>query len=284
MKKFFLFAGIILSCISIHAQSLDKTRWGDWGNEDSESSEQNIPAQKNIGSVLTPSTQMSSSNNLIIKAIETSVLIIKQQYRLEKDGSWWGKDNRDFFGETISLGIKVSGGMLFTGQVQYPWKYDSNFGDVDRSYKPYTYESFVKNFNTESFEKANLELGTSYVRTVGVLDNGKSTLEVFCHDDSRATFGLPIADKSELGETVSGYLVWVYNGNNMPRMEVQNYELNLNDDISTKLHINNSNSLLGGFLVTAAFQQGGRIQFQVAGVAVREPSTKEEWTLVTLMK
>lgn len=282
MRKGLFFAGIILSCVSLSAQSLDKTRWRDWDSEDTKDSEQTVPAQKNIGSTLTPSMQISS-NSLVVKALESSVSIIRQQYRLEKDGSWWGKDNKDYFGETVSLGIKVSGGMLFTGQVVYPWKYDSNFEDVDRSYKPYTYESFVKNFSSESFEKTNLELGTNYVRTVSVIENGKSALEVFCHDDSRASFGLPIADMSVLGDTVNGYLVWVYNVNNMPRMEAQNYELKLNDGASPKLAANNSNSPIGGFMVTASFQQGGRVQFQLTGVAVMDPGTKE-WTLLTVSK
>ena len=48
-----------------------------------------------------------------MRAIKPELSVVRQQYRLERNGEYFGKNNKPFYGESYSLAIKVSGGTIF---------------------------------------------------------------------------------------------------------------------------------------------------------------------------
>lgn len=287
MKKLVLSIVAVLISITTFAQSLAGTEWNGW---DSGNSKKVVgtPGSSNVGDVIKPviSVEHSSSENVLLsKALESSLVIIKQQYRLEKDGTWWGNDGLDYFGQTFSLGIKVSGGMLFTSTVMYPWEYDSNFANIDKDYTPYVYNSYMTAISSNSFERTNLELESKFVSPISVMgqSENKNALAVFRHENSKASFGLPLIDHAALEESVRGYQVWVYYDGSNASLKVDDYVYEPNGSSAERQTVNSDDRIIGGLAVSVNFQPGGRMQLMLLGVAVQDPKSKN-WSMMSVNK
>ena len=93
-----------------------------------------------------PNTAVKTSlveSDLVFKAVAPALKIIKQQYRLKKDGDFFGRNNKPHFGESFSLGVKVAGGTILQNEVLYPWVNDKDYKDVNEAgkYTPVLYDS-----------------------------------------------------------------------------------------------------------------------------------------------
>lgn len=215
-------------------------------------------------------------SDLVFKAVAPALKIIKQQYRLKKDGDFFGRNNKPHFGESFSLGVKVAGGTILQNEVLYPWVNDKNFKDVNEAgkYTPVLYVSYQKSVIGGDYEKVDFELNTPYVKSVG-----KDSL-LYIHSDVYSDFGLNMDTAS--GEK-SGYMLWVYETDGKCDYKVE--ALNLQASVeSTVIPMKTSSpsKVLGGVYVIPVNERPGTISFYLVGLA--STCNNKDWSLKLLTK
>lgn len=226
-----------------------------------------------------PNTAVKTSlveSDLVFKAVAPALKIIKQQYRLKKDGDFFGRNNKPHFGESFSLGVKVSGGTILQNEVLYPWVNDKDYKDVNEAgkYTPVLYDSYQKSVIGGDYEKVDFELNTPYVKSVG-----KDSL-LYIHSDVYSDFGLNMDTAS--GEK-SGYMLWVYEADGKCDYKVE--ALNLQASVeSTVIPMKTSSpsKVLGGVYVIPVNERPGTISFYLVGVA--STCNNKDWSLKLLTK
>ena len=219
---------------------------------------------------------VSSKNSLIEKSISSNLCIIRQQYRLEQNGNFYGKKNQSYYGESYSLAVKVAGGMYLQNEVLFPWKNDRDYQRVNKSgkYTPQYFWSQKRALNDTIYEPIDLELNSKYVTSV----DKDSTL--FLHTEAVSNFGLYV-DKTEGGK--EGYMVWIYSESTLQdsamniNMTQESLLLDPSDSLSVTMHPSDSNKVLGGLFIVPFFETAGRIQLRIVGMASK--SSKKEWVL-----
>lgn len=226
-----------------------------------------------------PNTAVKTSlveSDLVFKAVAPALKIVKQQYRLKKDGDFFGRNNKPHFGESFSLGVKVSGGTILQNEVLYPWVNDKDYKDVNEAgkYTPVLYDSYQKSVIGGDYEKVDFELNTPYVKSVG-----KDSL-LYIHSDVYSDFGLNMDTAS--GEK-SGYMLWVYETDGKCDYKVE--ALNLQASVeSTVIPMKTSSpsKVSGGVYVIPVNERPGTISFYLVGVA--STCNNKDWSLKLLTK
>lgn len=229
-------------------------------------------------------SRSKSSDSLLIKAITPSLSIIRQQYRLTAGGEYFGKNNRPFYGETYSLGIKVSGATIFQNAVVRPWEYDEDYQRVKQSgkYKPVLFWSYKRSINDSLYMSVDWDLATDYTRPMD------SDSLIYKNEDKISDFGLSI-DYSAGHK--SGYMVWAYSSTNTQdsTMHVFFRQTNLQvqasvENADIQMTPNEPEKLLGGLYVVPVFESGGRIRLTVVGVVSKNRERKWNLHLLTTEK
>lgn len=209
-----------------------------------------------------------------LQAILPELSIIRQQYRLERNGEFFGKNNKLYYGESFSLAIKVSGGTIFLSDVMEPWKCDSDYArdNASGNYKTSLYWTYQRSINDANYKSIDLEIKgeSDYVRPM----NADKTL--YMHTDAINDFGLSI-DK-ETGSK-KGYMIWAYTKSEVPDsamvVNLRQSQLSVEakaDSALVKMNPSTPEKIIGGIYVTPKFERGGRIQYLLSGVAVRNKS------------
>ena len=226
-----------------------------------------------------PNTAVKTSlveSDLVFKAVAPALKIIKQQYRLKKDGDFFGRNNKPHFGESFSLGVKVAGGMILQNEVLYPWVNDKDYKDVNEAgkYTPVLYDSYQKSVIGGDYEKVDFELNTPYVKSVG-----KDSL-LYIHSDVYSDFGLNMDTAS--GEK-SGYMLWVYeaDGKCDYRVEALNLQASVESTV-IPMKTSSPSKVLGGVYVIPVNERPGTISFYLVGVA--STCNNKDWSLKLLTK
>lgn len=226
-----------------------------------------------------PNTAVKTSlveSDLVFKAVAPALKIIKQQYRLKKDGDFFGRNNKPHFGESFSLGVKVSGGTILQNEVLYPWVNDKDYKDVNEAgkYTPVLYDSYQKSVIGGDYEKVDFELNTPYVKSVG-----KDSL-LYIHSDVYSDFGLNMDTAS--GEK-SGYMLWVYeaDGKCDYRVETLNLQASVESTV-IPMKTSSPSKVLGGVYVIPVNERPGTISFYLVGVA--STCNNKDWSLKLLTK
>lgn len=226
-----------------------------------------------------PNTAVKTSlveSDLVFKAVAPALKIIKQQYRLKKDGDFFGRNNKPHFGESLSLGVKVSGGTILQNEVLYPWVNDKDYKDVNEAgkYTPVLYDSYQKSVIGGDYEKVDFELNTPYVKSVG-----KDSL-LYIHSDVYSDFGLNMDTAS--GEK-SGYMLWVYeaDGKCDYRVEALNLQASVESTV-IPMKTSSPSKVLGGVYVIPVNERPGTISFYLVGVA--STCNNKDWSLKLLTK
>lgn len=223
------------------------------------------------------------SGNLISECISSELSIIRQQYRLARNGKTYGKNNMPYFGETYSLGIKISNGMIISNSVVEPWKNDSDFKRLNTSdqYKPELFWSYQRALNTTEYNAIDFEFGTDYIHPID------SNHQLYTHEEKKGDFGLAI--DATPGEK-AGYMVWVYTETNLQdsamTVSIKQNSMQIvasEDSARISVNVSDSEKVLGGLFVAPKYERGGRIQLQVIGVAVPVDNEKK-WELSLLTK
>ena len=145
---------------------------------------------------------------LLNSALSQELSIIRQQYRLARDGKTYGKNNKPYYGESYSLAIKISNGMILSNCVIEPWKNDVDYKRLNTSdqYKPELFWSFQRSLDNTNYREIDMEFGTDYIHPI---DSNKS---VYVHEEKKGDFGLSIDNTP--GEK-TGYMVWVSSNTNL---------------------------------------------------------------------
>ncbi len=226
-----------------------------------------------------PNTAVKTSlveSDLVFKAVSPALKIVKQQYRLKKDGDFFGRNNKPHFGESFSLGVKVAGGTILQNEVLYPWLNDKDYKDVNEAgkYTPVLYESYQKSVIGGDYEKVDFELNTPYVKPVG-----KDSL-LYIHSDVYSDFGLNMDTAS--GEK-NGYMLWVYetDGKCDYKVEVLNLQASVEATV-IPMKPSSPSKVLGGVYVIPVNERPGTISFYLVGVA--STCNNKDWSLKLLTK
>ncbi len=239
-------------------------------------------AQSLLGDYLKDVGYEGHNNSIISEAVAPALTIIRQQYRLERGGEYYGKNKRPFYGETYTLGVKVSGGTIMQRGVVIPWENDADFHRVKQGgkYKPAIYWSLQKSLSDSIWNTVELELGSQYVSPID-----KDSL-LFRHADAMSDFGLPIDETS--GQK-KGYMVWAYVNSNVNDSTMQvnlrqvshNIE-NTEDSSYYSVSPKDADKVIGGIFVIPAIERAGYIKLQMAGIATK--NKEGNWTLCLLAK
>lgn len=217
-----------------------------------------------------------------IDAVTPALSIVRQQYRLERGGDYYGKSKRPYYGETYTLGIKVSGGTILQRGVIAPWENDEDYQRVnkDNKYKAEWYKTFQRSLQDSIWESVELELGTQYVSSFN------SDNSLYIHADAMSDFGLPT---DETPGKKNGYLVWACTSSSVQdstmrvSLRQSSYQVDASPD-STTIAVNPSDAdkVIGGLFVVPVIERAGYIKLLMAGVASK--NNEGNWYLHLLTK
>lgn len=259
MKKILFFAGLMLcSTIMVKAQSL-------------------------MESLYTNSTE--SSKSVVVKAVQPALSIIRQQYRLEYKGKFFGKNNQPYYGETYSLAIKISGGTYILHNVLYPWESDPSYQHISQGgkYAPVLYWTMQHSLTDSIWKRVDLELEKKeYIK----LSHDSLLFQL---QDATSNFGLPELLEDERLEGKQGYMVWAYASTNIQdsvmrvNLRQESFQIDeTNDSQLVSLNPYNSEKLIGGLYVVPKIERAGFITIQLAGIVAKDKNSK--WMLCLLTK
>ena len=133
--------------------------------------------------------------------------------------------------------------------------------------------------NDSTYKPIELEIGTEYVAPI----NEEKTL--YMHTEPKSDFGLTIDYTAGMKH---GIMVWAYSNTNVQdsamaiglRQSSISIEV-ASDSISMfSLSPSDADKILGGLFVVPKYEQGGRVQYLLVGVAVKKG--KADWALQLL--
>lgn len=226
--------------------------------------------------------QAKTETSIVESSILPELSIIRQQYRLERNGDFYGKNNKPYYSESFSLAIKVSGGTVFLSDVVEPWKRDADYArdNASGNYKPSLFWTYQRPINEANYKSVNLEIrgASDYVKP---LNADKS---LYLHTDAINDFGLSI---DYTPGNKKGYMIWAYSKTDVQDsamvIELRQSSLAVDakaDSSLIKMSPSDPEKLIGGIFVTPKYERGGRVQFLLSGVAVR--SNSNGWDLQLL--
>lgn len=225
---------------------------------------------------------VANSSSVEMQAITPELSVIRQQYRLERNGSYYGKNNLPFYGESYSLAVKVSGGTYFTSDVVEPWKIDTDYtrDNASGNYKPSIYWTYQRPINETKYKAVNLEIKdeSEFVKPV----NAEKSL--YLHTDAINDFGLSIDNTTG---NKKGTMIWVYSKTDIQDsamavvFQQSSFTIEAKEDSSlVEMTPTTPEKIIGGIFVTPKIEKGGRVQYLLSGVAVRNQSNG--WSLQLL--
>lgn len=241
-----------------------------------------VNAQSLLGDYLKDVGYEGLHNTIISDAVAPALTIIRQQYRLERGGEYYGKNKRPFYGETYTLGIKVSGGTVIQRGVVIPWENDQDYHRVKQGgkYKPAFYWSLQKSLSDSIWKTVELELGTQYVSPID-----RDSL-LFRHADAMSDFGLPI---DETSGKKKGFIVWAYSNTNIQDSAMQvslrqvSHQIETSaDSVYYSVSPKDAEKIIGGIFVVPVIERTGYIKLQMVGIASK--NKEGNWRLYTLTK
>ena len=225
---------------------------------------------------------VANSSSVEMQAITPELSVIRQQYRLERNGSYYGKNNLPFYGESYSLAVKVSGGTYLTSDAVEPWGIDTDYArdNASGNYKPSIYWTYQRPINETKYKAVNLEIKdeSEFVKPV----NAEKSL--YLHTDAINDFGLSIDNTTG---NKKGTMIWVYSKTDIQDsamavvFQQSSFTIEAKEDSSlVEMTPSTPEKIIGGIFVTPKIEKGGRVQYLLSGVAVRNQSNG--WSLQLL--
>lgn len=224
----------------------------------------------------------ANSSSVEMQAITPELSVIRQQYRLERNGSYYGKNNLPFYGESYSLAVKVSGGTYLTSDAVEPWRIDTDYArdNASGNYKPSIYWTYQRPINEAKYKAVNLEIKdeSEFVKPV----NAEKSL--YLHTDAINNFGLSIDNTTG---NKKGTIILVYSKTDIQDsamavvFQQSSFTIEAKEDSSlVEMTPTTPEKIIGGIFVTPKIEKGGRVQYLLSGVAVRNKSNG--WSLQLL--
>lgn len=225
---------------------------------------------------------VTNSSSVEMQAITPELSVIRQQYRLERNGSYYGKNNLPFYGESYSLAVKVSGGTYLTSDAVEPWGIDTDYArdNASGNYKPSIYWTYQRPINEAKYKAVNLEIKdeSEFVKPVNAEKN------LYLHTDAINDFGLSIDNTTG---NKKGTMIWVYSKTDIQDsamavvFQQSSFTIEAKEDSSlVEMTPTTPEKIIGGIFVTPKIEKGGRVQYLLSGVAVRNKSNG--WSLQLL--
>lgn len=95
-------------------------------------------------------TALQNNQNLVSKAIDGAVYLIRQEYLLESpSGERLGRGILNYFGKTYRIGVLVNRDLWMPSSIMQPWVHDPNFKEFEKEYKPVCSYTRIKKINSE---------------------------------------------------------------------------------------------------------------------------------------
>lgn len=232
---------------------------------------------------VTVSIHDSDNGSIILEALKPAMSIVRQQYRLEREGKYYGKNNMPFYGETYTLAVKVPGGTFMQRAALRPWENDTDYNRVSEGGK-YThslFSSYQRQLADSVWKRVELDReGSRYVKPID------SDSLIFNTEEAKPDFGLSI---DETPGRKQGYMIWAYSDTNALdsamhiRLRQENRVINVSAD---SLHFSISpadvDRIIGGIFVVPQIEKTGYIKLLMAGIAAKNKDGK--WVLCLLAK
>ncbi|MDR2232001.1 MAG: hypothetical protein LBE56_02620 [Tannerella sp.] len=218
---------------------------------------------------------LSSNQQLIEDAVKDGFFIIRQRYQLQdttaRTPTYFGWQNRDWFGESYSLGVKVKTGYYLFDKAIIPWLYDTNFEQYKTNSK---YVPVLSDGDFRTFENIDYQ---SLPRGNALIKEGSSN-RIFLLPDTSSFQQKGFSVDTGKGEK-KGWLVWVTTDKPLEEQPDQKpscliYRLELNfeqgkNSYDVKDPATDKN-IVGGFYFLPEITDIGQITFSLSGVLLRE--------------
>jgi len=229
-----------------------------------------------------PRSLNSGNQQLIEEAVKGGIFIVRQSYQLQDTvtNTFYGWNNEEQFGYSVSLGIKARNGYYLDNRAVKPWKYDSKFIEYNNKnqYIPVISESKYRSLKDDSaFSVLPYDKNKVKALTGGqfyILRDSLSDSRGFDSDNSDG-------DKA-------GWLVWVvssdsinFDTNKSISLLVYRNELTFESG-ENSYKIKNpptNNQILGGFYIVPEVTGIGNVSFRICGLLNNEEGS---WQVVRL--
>ena len=212
----------------------------------------------------------SVAQTITNRSVAGSIVLVRQSYYLvdKTSGEAYGRNNRDEFGSSLSLGIVTKGGVVLTEEAVNPWKYekDFDFSKYEQDYNPELIKTGICNIDDPNGGFTELPAVCKADDVDGVYV-GRS--------DGIANPQLEIDDA--LGEK-EGWVVWFLNNgmnkeNCVPDISKESYITKLEFTKKKTLYDLNqpmdSDKVIGGVYLNPVYPGGGLVVYKLAGYMVR---------------
>lgn len=226
-----------------------------------------------------PDNKRIETGNLLTEAVKTALSIVRQQYRVERDGEFYGRKGKLYYGETYTLGVKISNSTILQRDAILPWENDDDYKRLNagRNYSAEHLPSFQRQLSETEWKSVEFD----FKNLTRVKTNDSLLYESL---DKIPDFGLPI-DES-IGEK-NGYMIWVYSTTNLQdsAMQVTQKQESLSveakgDNRSIDIKPSDADRVLGGIFVIPKIERAGYIQVLLVGVAAKD--SYNNWKLEML--
>lgn len=220
-----------------------------------------------------------TGNRIIGDAVAPALSIVRQQYRVERDGEFYGRKGKLYYGETYTLGVKISNSTILQRDAIFPWENDDDYKRLNagRNYSAEHLPSFQRQLSETEWKSVEFD----FKNLTRVKTNDSLLYESL---DKIPDFGLPIDEST--GEK-NGYMIWVYSTTNLQdsAMQVTQKQESLvveakGDNRSIDVKPSDADRVLGGIFVIPKIERAGYIQVLLVGVAAKD--SYNNWKLEML--
>lgn len=225
----------------------------------------------------------TSNQKIVEDAIKSGLVIYRQSYQLQDNSTnqIYGKNGRDEFGKSYSIGIKVEDHLLVPKSALAPWESDQSYQRYTSTHRPLLYKTRAR-IVCDTLEYECHPLIDS---TIILSDNRFIQLK-----DTTFLMSPGFAIDAHPGKK-DGWVVWITSENNIEMSDtirtenfmIYNKELNISAD-SVRVKIDNPQTekkIWGGIYITPKQTQVGTIQFYINGIM---QYVGEQWYVYTLSR
>lgn len=219
----------------------------------------------------------STGQKITESAILGSCVVVKQSYQIKnkKTGIVYGRNGRDEFGKSYSIGVKTDAGLVLIEKAIKPWLYDVDFKKVKDDYDPLIFLTEVGEIVSDakvSYSACPISIGHQQPNGAWVANVSVNSPNILGID-------------TELGQK-DGWLVWYtadnINSNDSTALSVQsvNRKIEANEegvDIDVEAPIG-AGTPVGGIYVCPFYEGNGRVVYKLTGIIIQNDN---KWVLRT---
>lgn len=235
----------------------------------------NIPISTNSN----PNGLIGHQSSIIEDAIGDALMLVTQSYQIkDKEGEYYGRGNKDEFGETIGICVKIKGGYLVSRATVEPWYNDAHFTKYAADYQPVLFLTNFISLKNDTIPDRTFRKSTP--------SNVSDSL-AFMVSDSERFGGIGLAtDKPANGK---GWYAWLMRNSKTGAMEITiersdkiilpGTVINVTPPFTILRLQNKSTDLVpvGGALIYPQTKELGLVEFVLSGIIVNDGKS---WSLV----